>query len=54
MPRLIANQLAIGSLPSIDSPGMPKGSPGMEGDAVEHYSVIAFDRDGKTRVYAKR
>ena len=36
------------------APGMPKGSPGMEGGTPEHYSVIAFDRDGKTRVYAKR
>ena len=35
-------------------PGMPAGSPGMESDHVEHYDVIAFDRDGKTRVYAKR
>jgi hypothetical protein len=35
-------------------PGMPTGSPGMEGARVDHYDVIAFDRDGKTRVYAKR
>lgn len=35
-------------------PGMVTGSPGMEGSPVEHYSVIAFDRDGKTRVYARR
>jgi hypothetical protein len=35
-------------------PGMPAGSPGMESDHVEPYNVIAFDRDGKTRVYAKR
>lgn len=35
-------------------PGMPTGSPGMEGGRVDHYDVIAFDRDGKTRVYAKR
>jgi hypothetical protein len=36
------------------APGMPNGSPGMEGGRVDHYDVIAFDRDGKTRVYAKR
>jgi hypothetical protein len=35
-------------------PGMPTGSPGMEGDRVDHYDVVAFDRSGKTRVYAKR
>jgi len=35
-------------------PGMPAGSPGMEGDHVEHYNVVAFDRDGKTHVFAKR
>jgi hypothetical protein len=35
-------------------PGMPSGSPGMEGGQVDHYEVIEFDRDGKSRVYAKR
>src|SRR5215208_3052522 len=35
-------------------PGMPMGSPGMEGPRAEPYNVLAFDRDGKTRVYAKR
>lgn len=35
-------------------PGMVDGSPGMEGARSEHYDVIAFDRAGKTRVYAKR
>jgi hypothetical protein len=35
-------------------PGMPMGSPGMEGGRNESYEVIAFERDGKTRVYAKR
>jgi len=33
-------------------PGMPIGSPGMEGSPTEHYSVLAFDRRGKTEVYA--
>lgn len=38
------------------APGMPMGSPGMEvpGQRADHYDVIAFDRDGKTRVYEKR
>jgi hypothetical protein len=33
---------------------MPAGSPGMEGGKPEPYSVLAFDKDGKTTVYAKR
>ena len=35
-------------------PGMPAGSPGMEGGTPEPYSVLTFDKDGKTMVYAKR
>lgn len=35
-------------------PGMPMGSPGMEGGTPEHYDVVAFERSGKTRVYARR
>ena len=36
-------------------PGMVTGSPGMEmGDSKDPYDVIAFDRAGKTTVFAKR
>lgn len=37
-------------------PGMPVGSPGMEspGHASEPYQVLAFDRSGKTAVFATR
>ena len=35
-------------------PGMPSGSPGMEGGRVERYAVLLFDRMGKSRVYASR
>ncbi|HEX5019246.1 MAG TPA: DUF411 domain-containing protein [Candidatus Binatia bacterium] len=35
-------------------PGMPIGSPGMEGARPEPYEVLTFDRSGKTAVYAKR
>jgi hypothetical protein len=35
-------------------PGMVDGSPGMEAAHSEHYDVMAFGRDGKARVYAKR
>ncbi len=34
-------------------PGMPVGSPGMEGGKAEHYSVIAFDKKGATNVFAR-
>lgn len=33
-------------------PGMPKGAPGMEAPTVEHYEVIAVDREGTESVYA--
>lgn len=38
----------------ITVPGMPIGSPGMEGDTVENYQVILFDRNGGRSVYAER
>jgi len=33
-------------------PGMPVGSPGMEGDGAKPYEVLALDRQGRTSVYA--
>lgn len=35
-------------------PGMPMGSPGMEGPRKDPYDVLTFDRDGKTTVYDRR
>lgn len=35
-------------------PGMPMGSPGMEGATKEAYDVLTFDRAGHTTVYAQR
>jgi len=35
-------------------PGMPMGSPGMEGGRKEAYEVLTFDAAGKTTVYARR
>lgn len=35
-------------------PGMPMGSPGMEGSRVDHYDVIAFQEDGARSVFASR
>ena len=34
-------------------PGMPAGSPGMEVGRVDRYDVVAFTRDGATRVFAR-
>ncbi len=43
------------SIVGLAVPGMVTGSPGMEqGDAKVPYEVIAFAKDGKTSVYAKR
>ena len=38
----------------ISVPGMPIGSPGMESDTLpaESYNVIAFDRQGRTGIFA--
>jgi len=36
----------------ITAPGMPMGSPGMEGPNAVTYDVIAFDADGNTSVFA--
>jgi hypothetical protein len=33
-------------------PGMVTGSPGMEGPSKQHYQVLSFDKNGKTRVFA--
>jgi hypothetical protein len=32
-------------------PGMPNGSPGMEGPRSDAYSVLLFEADGRTSVY---
>ncbi len=49
--RLLAERPAIAGLAV---PGMPAGSPGMdiEGEPTQPYEVIAFDKNGKTEVYA--
>ena len=35
-------------------PGMPAGSPGMEGLYKDKYNVVAFGKDGSQTVYAER
>jgi hypothetical protein len=47
--RMVAERPAIIGLAV---PGMPMGSPGMEGGPVEPYKVIAFAADGSQSVYA--
>lgn len=49
--KLLAEHPAIAGLAV---PGMVTGSPGMEGPGAEHYDVVAWDRSGKTSVYARR
>ena len=34
-------------------PGMPMGSPGMEGTVRQAYSVLRFEQDGSTAIYRK-
>ncbi|MBI4445414.1 MAG: DUF411 domain-containing protein [Acidobacteria bacterium] len=33
-------------------PGMPMGSPGMEGPNPQTYTVYLFDKEGRSRVYS--
>ncbi|UCF21600.1 MAG: DUF411 domain-containing protein [Gemmatimonadota bacterium] len=44
------------SIAGIAVPGMPTGSPGMEvpSGQKDPYDVLAFDKDGNTKVYARR
>ena len=41
-------------LKGLGVPGMPIGSPGMEGPNPQPYKVFAFDRNGGIRPYAER
>ena len=34
-------------------PGMPLGSPGMEGPTSENYAVLLFHEDGSTTLFAR-
>lgn len=49
--RLLRERPAVAG---IAVPGMPMGSPGMEGPYSEPYEIIAFTRGGTTSVYATR
>mgnify|MGYP001820145066 FL=1 len=47
--RLLAERPAVRGLAV---PGMPMGSPGMEGPRKDRYSVLTFDDSGKTTVFS--
>ena len=53
MTRLLHERPAIVGLAV---PGMPVGSPGMDipGHPAERYNILAFDRKGKTDIFASR
>ena len=48
--RLIQERPAVSGL---TVPGMPIGSPGMEGPYKDPYDVLTFDQKGQTKVYAR-
>lgn len=49
--KLLAEKPAV---TGVAVPGMPMGSPGMEGATKDPYEVLLFDKSGKTSVFAKR
>ncbi len=48
--RLLAEKPKVAGLAV---PGMPMGSPGMEGDYQDPYDVISFNQNGTAQVYAR-
>jgi hypothetical protein len=48
--RLLSERPDIAGL---SVPGMPMGSPGMEGNRKDPYQVVTMERDGNSRVYAE-
>ncbi len=49
--QLLEEQPAVAG---VAVPGMPMGSPGMEGFRKDPYDVVSFTRTGKTGIYASR
>lgn len=47
--RLLKTKPAVAGLAA---PGMPMGSPGMEGPNPQKYDVLSFDKAGRTKVFA--
>ena len=52
--RLLREHPAVGGRPArgLAVPGMPAGSPGMEANRTERYTVLAFDAAGATTRFA--
>lgn len=52
--RLLRERPSVAGRPvrGLAVPGMPAGSPGMEGDRTERYTVLAFDATGATSRFA--
>ena len=49
--RMLTEKPAIAG---ISAPGMPMGSPGMEGPyPADRYEVVSFDAEGRTAVFAR-
>lgn len=48
--RLLTERPAVAG---ISAPGMPQSAPGMDNGRAP-YDVVAFDREGKTRMYERR
>ena len=48
--RLLEERPAVAGLAV---PGMPTGSPGMEGPNPQPYDVLAFDKSGRVEVFAR-
>lgn len=42
------------AIAGIAVPGMPIGSPGMEGPSPQPYNVVAFEKSGAQSIYARR
>ena len=42
------------SVAGLAVPGMPVGSPGMEGANPQRYDVVSFDRLGRVSVYFRK
>ena len=47
--KLLSNKSDIHGL---SVPGMPMGSPGMEGPRKDNYDVLAIDKHGRTKVFS--
>ncbi len=52
--KALADRAGGESIKGLSTPGMPMGSPGMEGPYKDPYTVFAFDSTGRITPYAER